>query len=226
MHSTVSTADTVDGVDAGNRAGTGSTLGRAAAGDQQAWQEMVAQYRGLLRSIASEFRMSPGDADDAAQMTWLGLVQNVDKLRVPEAVVGWLATTMRRNCSRVQRQRWREHLRDDWMQWQVEDDTVAVDADVIVAERDRVLWEIVDRLPDRQRKLVRLMFAVKEPSYLEIAETMSMAVGTIGPARQRALRNLEKLLAEPGPGRTGLGELFGRVPAAPALRSGSMSHQR
>jgi RNA polymerase sigma factor (sigma-70 family) len=202
-----------------------STVGRAAAGDQQAWQEMVTQYRGLLRSIASDFRMSAGDAEDAAQMTWLGLVQNVDKLRVPEAVVGWLATTMRRNCARVLRQRWREQLRDDWMQWQVEDDAVPVDDDVLVAERDRALWEIVDRLPERQRALVRLMFAAQEPSYLEIAERMSMAIGTIGPARQRALRNLEKLLAEPGPGRAGLGELFGRVPGATprTVRSGAIT---
>ena len=200
-----------------------STVGRAAAGDQQAWREMVVQYRGLLRSIACDFRMNAGDADDAAQMTWLGLVQNVDKLLVPEAVVGWLATTMRRNCTRVLRQRWREQLRDDWLQWQVEDDAVAVDTDVMVAERDRVLWEIVDRLPDRQRKLVRLMFAAREHSYVEIAESMSMAVGTIGPARQRALRSLEKLLAEPE--RTGAGELFGRVPAAPprTVRSGAVT---
>jgi RNA polymerase sigma factor (sigma-70 family) len=191
-----------------------STVSRAAAGDERAWQEMVTQYRGLLRSIASDFRMGPGDADDAAQMTWLGLVQHVDKLRVPEAVVGWLATTMRRNCARVLRQRWREQLRDDWTQWQVEDDAGSVDTHVMQAERDRVLWEIVDRLPERQRRLLRLLFAAAEPSYVEIASTMSMAVGTIGPARQRALRNLERLLADTGPGRgAGLGELFDTVPA-------------
>lgn len=179
-------------------ADTGDLVGRAAAGDQQAWAEMVRRYRGLLRTIAADFRLAPGDAEDAAQMTWLGLVQNVKKLRAPEAAVGWLATTMRRNCSRLLGLRQREQLRDDWMQWSVPDTSAAVDTRILVAERDRILWETVDRLPVRQRQLVRTLFTRHELSYGDIAAQMSMAVGTIGPARQRALRNLEKLLAEAG----------------------------
>ena len=179
-------------------ADTRDLIDRAAAGDQQAWEEVVGRYRGLLRSIAADFRLAPGDAEDAAQMTWLGLVQNVKKLRVPEAAVGWLATTMRRNCSRLLGLRQREQLRDDWMQWSVPDSSAPVDTRILVAERDRILWETVDRLPVRQRQLVRTLFTATELSYGEIAARMSMAVGTIGPARQRALRNLEKLLAEAG----------------------------
>lgn len=173
-------------------------VGRAAAGDELAWADLVRQYRGLLRSIAAAFRLAGNDAEDAAQQTWLGLVQHVKHLRSPDRTASWLATTMRRNCARLVRQRQREQLRDDWRLWSVVDDSSQVDACMLLAERDRILWQAVDRLPLRQRQLVRSLFAATEPSYDEIAARMSIAVGTIGPARQRALRHLATLLAEAG----------------------------
>ncbi len=180
----------------------GNVVCRAAAGDEVAWEQLVAQYGGLLRSIATHFRMTNGDAEDAAQMTWLGLVQNVSRIRVPEGTTGWLATTMRRNCIRVMRQRQREQPRSDWTQWSIADGSGSSETRLLIAERDRILWESVDRLPTRQRQLVRNLFAGNERSYSDVAAMMSMAIGTIGPARQRALRRLERLLAESGVHRT------------------------
>jgi RNA polymerase sigma factor (sigma-70 family) len=108
---------------------------------------------------------------------------------------------MRRNCVRVARQRQREHLCDDWTQWSITNDDGPLDRRVLVAERNRILWEAVDRLPDRQRQLLRTLFAADERSYGEVATAMSTSIGTIGPARQRALRHLETLLTEAGVGK-------------------------
>jgi len=179
----------------------GNLVCRAAAGEESAWADLVENYSGLLWSIAARFRMVRGDAEDAAQMTWMCLFQNVEQLRAPEGAVGWLATTMRRNCVRVVRQRQREQLCDDWTQWSVAADEGPLDSRVLVAERNRLLWEAVDRLPDRQRQLLCNLFNTDERSYGEIAAAMSTSVGTIGPARRRALRSLEALLAEAGVGR-------------------------
>jgi RNA polymerase sigma factor (sigma-70 family) len=181
--------------------GVAELVQRATSGDERAWAALVEEYGGLLRSIAAGYRLSAGDAEDAAQTTWLGLVQHVGELRTPEAAVGWLATTMRRNCLRLLRQRRRELLRDDWTQWSLPDESVALDRGVLTAERDRVLWAAVDRLPQRQRQLVQNLFASREQSYGEIAVSMSTAVGSIGPARQRALRQLAALLGEAGVSR-------------------------
>jgi RNA polymerase sigma factor (sigma-70 family) len=181
--------------------GVAELVQRAGSGDERAWAALVEEYGGLLRSIAAGYRLSAGDAEDAAQTTWLGLVQHVGELRTPEAAVGWLATTMRRNCLRLLRQRRRELLRDDWTQWSLPDESAALDRGVLTAERDRLLWAAVDRLPQRQRQLVQNLFASREQSYGEIAVSMSTAVGSIGPARQRALRQLASLLGEAGVSR-------------------------
>ena len=82
-------------------------------------------------------------------MTWLALIRNIRKLHDPDAVAGWLTTTMRRNCLHILRQRRHELPEGDWARWLVADDQGAVDDRLLNAERDRMLWDSVDRLPGR-----------------------------------------------------------------------------
>jgi RNA polymerase sigma factor (sigma-70 family) len=178
-------------------------VARAATGDSTAWNELVRRYTYLLRSIGSGFRLSTGDTEDAAQMTWLALIRNIHKLHDPDALSGWLTTTMRRNCLQILRHRRHELLEGDWSRWLVADEQEAVDDRLLNAERSRILWDSVDRLPDRQRDLVRVLFAGDERPYAEVATSMSMAQGAIGPTRQRALRRLRKMLASTGVRRHG-----------------------
>jgi len=178
-------------------------VARAAKGDSVGWDELVQRYSGRLKSIGAGFRLSTGDTEDAAQMTWLALIRNIHRLHDPDAVAGWLATTMRRNCLHILRQRRREILESDWARWLVADDQGTVDDRLLNAERNRMLWDSVDRLPGRQRDLVRVLFAGDERPYAEVATSMSMAQGAIGPTRQRALRRLRKMLVSTGVQRHG-----------------------
>ena len=57
-------------------------------------------------------------------------------------------------------------------------------------ELDRAL----ERLPERQRTLLRALADDEEPSYVEIAERLAMPVGSIGPTRTRILARLRESL--------------------------------
>ena len=70
----------------------------AAAGDARAWEQLVGRYAGLVWSICRAHRMSDEDAADVAQLTWLRLLENLDRIRDPRRLAGWLATTCRREC--------------------------------------------------------------------------------------------------------------------------------
>jgi RNA polymerase sigma factor (sigma-70 family) len=168
---------------------------QAVDGDQLAWAQLVRLFGRRLRTIAGGFRLTAAETEDAMQMTWLGLVQNIDKLQSRDKVGAWLSTTMRRHCLRIVRNRRAAYLAESLYA------TAAVPvANVedlyLVVERDRQLWEIVGRLPPRQADLVRALFAERPLSYHEIAVVLAMPVGTIGPVRQRALRKLADLLAD------------------------------
>ncbi|MCW2569517.1 MAG: rpoE [Mycobacterium sp.] len=170
-------------------------LGNAADGDEHAWRHLVTQYDALLRSVAYSFRLSPEHAADAAQTTWLRLIQNVDKVREPEKLGGWLACTMRRECIRALRHQQREQPTDDVPG---EHTGEGVEAGLLLAERDALLWSAVDRLPARQRALLIALSATPTPSYKEVGRRLGMAVGSIGPTRGKALRRLRELLVETG----------------------------
>src|SRR6266568_2397317 len=83
-------------------------LDAARLGDQAAWNALVAEYNSLVWSIARGYRLESADAHDAVQMTWLRLVENLDRIKDPERLAGWLATTARRECLQLLRKSGRE----------------------------------------------------------------------------------------------------------------------
>ena len=72
----------------------------AARGDQRAWNEIVERFQRLVWATARAHRLSSADAADVAQTTWLRLVENLDRIREPEHLGAWLATTARRESIR------------------------------------------------------------------------------------------------------------------------------
>jgi RNA polymerase sigma factor (sigma-70 family) len=165
------------------------------AGDPRAWEELVTRYSGLLRAIARDFRLTPEQAADATQTAWMSLVEDIGKVRDPEKLGGWMASTMRRECIRLVNRQRREQPTGDW-----DGDrfghSASADVTVLQAERHALLWSAVKRLPTRQRQVVVALTTDPPPSYEQVGAELSMAVGTIGPTRRRALRRLRQLLAE------------------------------
>jgi RNA polymerase sigma factor (sigma-70 family) len=71
---------------------------RAREGDQQAWDALVERYAPLVWSVARKYRLDRADAEDVGQTVWLRLVDQLARLRDPDALPGWLLTTTRREC--------------------------------------------------------------------------------------------------------------------------------
>ncbi len=172
----------------------------AASGDQICWERLVARLTPLVRSVARSHRLSPSDAEDVYQATWCALVAHISALREPERLPGWLATTARRESLRaLDRARRQVPHGDDLPEPQVAEPSV--DEHVLRHERDAALWAAVGRLRHSDQRLLRLLVAREgtgpEPSYREIADTLGVAIGSVGPTRGRALRRLHGALADP-----------------------------
>ena len=78
----------------------GLLLRRVIEGDQRAWDELVGRFGGLVWSIARGYRLG-ALTDDVVQTVWLRLAENCDRIREPERLAAWLATTTRNEALRV-----------------------------------------------------------------------------------------------------------------------------
>ncbi len=178
---------------------------RAIEGDPTAWNAIVDEYAGLLRSVVHGYRLNEGQAADAVQTTWLRLVEHVADLREPEHLAGWLKTTARRACLQIIRQSGREHPVDcdeDGARataGRFQDlDQDGPEVSALRAEQRLLVRRALDDLPDRHRQLLDLLLASPPVSYRDISARLGMPIGSIGPTRARMLAHLREALAPAG----------------------------
>jgi RNA polymerase sigma factor (sigma-70 family) len=163
-------------------------LVRAHGGDQQAWHEIVRRHVRLVWAVPRSHRLSPHDAADVCQATWLALAENLTAIRRPERLSAWLVTTARRESLAVLRVRGREEPVDYW--GPAEDPTpeeVALAGDV-----DSRLWRAYGTLTDRCREILRLVAFAPELSFSQVAEAVGVPVNSLGPMRGRCLELLRR----------------------------------
>ena len=164
-------------------------LRRAAAGDQVSWNTIVDRFSSLVWATARAHRLSRTDAADVAQTTWLRLVEHLDRIREPERLGAWLATTARHESLRMIRRAGREHPSDEADLFEAPD-TVVLDRHLLDEERHGALWRAFAGLSERCKRLLRMLMADEEPSYDEVGAALGMPIGSIGPTRIRCLDRL------------------------------------
>ena len=169
-------------------------VARAKGGDRQAWDALVERYAPLIWSICRRHRLGRADADDVGQSVWLRLVDQLDKVRDPAALPGWLATTARRECLRVLGATQGPHAtmypRD------VEsfpDERIGLgDQNLLAAERHAALREAFGQLPPHGQQLMALLIADPPLPYADISAQLGIPVGSIGPNRSRYLDRMRR----------------------------------
>jgi RNA polymerase sigma factor (sigma-70 family) len=170
-------------------------VGRAADGDQQAWDALVTQYSGLLWSIVRSFRLGEQQSADVVQTAWLRLLENIRLIRDPARVPAWLATTARRLSMDAVRCNGRSRPLDDHERPSMDE---RPEAAVLRFERECLVREALKRLSERDQELLTLLVASPPIPYEEISVRLGIPVGSIGPTRMRALRRLRAELEHSG----------------------------
>ena len=169
---------------------------RARNGDQRAWDGLVERYAPLVWSICRRYQLSDADADDVHQTVWLQLVSQLDKIRDPAALPGWLATTTRRECVRLLRAARGPHAAEYVPDAETIPDqqTGLADRELLVAERHAALREALSRLPPGCQRLIGKLIEDPPLTYAQISAALNIPAGSIGPLRGRCL---DRLRADP-----------------------------
>lgn len=159
---------------------------RATTGDKDAWRELVARHTPAVWAVIRAHRLRGPDAADVMQNTWAALTENLDRLRRPDRLSAWLATTARRECLRVLVQSRREVPSHD-----VEPPA----QDAFHGDGDLLLWEALGRLPRRCRELISLMVHAPELTYVQVSRALGIQVTSLSRTRGRCLDHLRRKLA-------------------------------
>ena len=172
-------------------------LSGVGSGSSGGLDELVDEFSPLLWRIARRQGLDAATAEDVVQSTWLALLRRGADIENPAALPGWLATTARREAWRMSRRGMREQPVDrEWDEDSLVD--AGVDDEVVerveLPRRDRALWGVVGRLPQRCRDLVQVIAYVDKPNYVQVAESLGVPRGAIGPSRGRCLAKLRELL--------------------------------
>jgi RNA polymerase sigma factor (sigma-70 family) len=164
---------------------------RARDGDKDAWDELVERYAPLVWAICRRYGLSRQDSDDVGGSVWLRLVEHLPSLREPAALPGWLATTTRRECLRVLRTVQRHQRLEDELDPETSADTsVAIEQEVLTAERNIALRAAFAQLQPHCQRLLSMLLQDPPIPYAEISARLEMPIGGIGPNRKRCLAKL------------------------------------
>ena len=166
-------------------------LTAAGQGSQQAWDALVDRYGRLVWSVIRGFRLDSATAADVSQTVWLRLVEHCYRIRDPDRLPSWLATTARNESIRASRRLGRAIPTE--FSVEVPDDTApSLDERLLHEEQ---LGEVLDafvEISPKCQELLRLLCAPLD--YDEISDVLDMPIGSIGPTRARCLDRLRRLV--------------------------------
>jgi RNA polymerase sigma factor (sigma-70 family) len=166
------------------------------AGEERKMADLVTLLTPILWHTARATRLDAQTAEDVLQTVWLTLVRKAETIEEPLAVLQWLVVTTKREAWRVSRNLTRVRPEDmEATAAPIADPRQDVEAEVLGGQTHRLLWRHIQKLPDRCRALLRVIAFADRPDYAELAKSLGMPQGSIGPTRGRCLAKLRVLLA-------------------------------
>lgn len=196
-------------------------VSRFNAGDENAFDEIVARYRRKMFSVALSYLRNPADAEEVAQDTLIRAHRGLSRFRGDSSLSTWLhriAFNLSRNRHKHNFCR-RRHLTlslDSNMGGADEStysDSISSDApgparEAALRELSEVLDMCIGKLGVRQREMLMQRNVLTE-SYSEIARRLGISIGTVKSRMGRARESLRMLVAERYPDLASGSSTFG-----------------
>jgi len=178
---------------------------RCKRGDIGAFDQLFRRYTRQVYNYA--FRMIPNydDANDIAQEAFVRAFNSIRSFRGDSNFSTWLFRIVYNvSLDEIKRRKGRYllsldeqlELEEDSLTRQVESESPSPDELVEKQERDRILQEAIETLPEYQKAMI-VLYHMQGFSYEEIAEIVGLPIGTVKSRLNRARESLkEKLKAQ------------------------------
>lgn len=205
------------GVGAGRLAGCGARRGRPRSkgrqlelepllercreGDELAWEVLVRHFQGRVFGLAHHYLRDREEARDVAQEAFVRIYCNLDGFEEGGNFAAW-ALRITRNCAidRVRHLRARPPAEDALVEETAlpSDAHPAPDVNAVLNERQRLLYRALDLMSEVNREMIMLK-DIQGLKQSEIAEMLSLPLGTVKTRSSRARAELARRILELDP---------------------------
>ena len=171
-----------------------SLVNRAKAGDTRAFEALVNQHARYVYTLTNRLLSNAQEAEDLAQETFIRAWSNLSKFRGDAQFRTWLYRIATNLCyNRLPRLKQELSALDPDDSLMLSDKTPRAEQQVIRAEQQAELKDVIDTLPESYRLLVVLRH-VHDLSYAEISQVTDLPLGTVKTGIFRARKMLKERL--------------------------------
>ncbi len=179
---------------------SGEFKGNAAEDRQEVFQRLFDAWHARIYQTCYRLMGNPQEAEDVTQDVFVRAMQAYDRFRGDADPGTWLYRIAANQCLNVRRRKRRLQWMalDFWNEGADESTTLrdrsgSAEDDLQQADRERIVGEAIDALPERQRTALILSHFERMP-YKAIAEAMACSPSAVESLLHRAKTNLGKRL--------------------------------
>ncbi len=174
-------------------------VAKVLSGDQQAFADLVESYQQHVYNLTYRMLNNVGEAEDAAQETFLRAYQHLDRYDPERSFKTWILSIASNHCiDRIRKRRMTLLSIDEPLPPHPElvSKTTGPEESLLMDERNALIQDLLEELPNDYRAAVILRYWY-DMSYTEIAETLETTESAIKSRLFRARQTLaEKLDGE------------------------------
>ena len=176
-------------------------ISRLRAGDLAAFEELVDHFERPVYALCFRLLGDAEEARDAAQETFLKVYRGLGRFRGESGLKTWIYR-IAINQAMNQKRWWRRRHRDETLSLDIsrgQSETTlgnllparssSPEAEAISSERERCIMRALGEIKEEYR-IALMLREIEELSYEEIAETLSISIGTV---KSRIARGREDL---------------------------------
>ncbi len=184
---------------AGARAQERDAILRCQRGEAEAFKLLVERYQRLAYFVALGLVGCHDDAVDVSQEAFIRAFRHIRRFDAGRQFLPWFYRLLRNLCFNHLRARRAQRLfaLEETDPEEVEDSAPDFDPEVLVErdERATAVWQAIGRLPERYREIIVLRH-FQQLSYAQMAELLSVPMGTVMSRLYHARRALKRLLEQ------------------------------
>lgn len=178
-----------------------AVIERAVKGDQKAYAEILREYRGPIYSLIYRMVRNREEAEDLVQEAFVKAFSSLSSFNANYAFSTWLYKIAINNCiDYLRRKKLKTYSMDKPIRSQdgelsreFPDVSMSPDRALLAKERSTLIEHAIDDLPEKYRIVIILRHS-EERSYEEIADLLSIPLGTVKARIFRAREMLKKKL--------------------------------